>query len=148
MNYILSNPKLFPFQPRLCRPSNDNGAFRRVWGRPLPTGRRPETWHPPATSPLFQAEGTPPPPSGGPLPGAGQTLKPLMATPPQPHALHLGLEKAALWPKHWQGFSSHLLFSLDHDRFAFTSLIRAVTPTSLAPATPFSRSRLSHRGLD
>lgn len=38
MNYILSNPKLFPFQPRLCRPSNDNKAFRREQGDCFPPG--------------------------------------------------------------------------------------------------------------
>lgn len=38
MNYILSNPKLFPFQPRLCRPSNDNKAFRRERGNRFPHG--------------------------------------------------------------------------------------------------------------
>lgn len=57
MNYILSNPKLFPFQPRLCRPSNDNRAFRRVRGDRFPTQTWPETRHPQPHCPSFRQKG-------------------------------------------------------------------------------------------
>lgn len=54
---------------------------------------------PSATFPLLQAERTPVY-TGGPLPGAGQTLRPFMATPHQPaalllHTVPLVLEKGA-----------------------------------------------------
>lgn len=64
MNYILSNPKLFPFQPRLCRPSNDNGAFRRVPG--WEGGRRER-----------RGGGTRFPPGGDQKPGTPSHITPL-----------------------------------------------------------------------
>jgi hypothetical protein len=59
MNYILSNPKLFPFQPRH---SNDNVAFRRV--------------HPGYTEPLSVRKECLRLPAEGLLPGTGQLQRP------------------------------------------------------------------------
>lgn len=62
MNYILSNPKLFPFQPRLCTTKRQQGFQEGARRRPPRSDQKPTLGHiPPLASRQRERHSTRPP---------------------------------------------------------------------------------------